>query len=68
MWTLLLGFALAAIEPAGHPGVADPVAFMRARYGEYLSGDVRALALDTYPARGCARVSTPMTRPRAGRR
>lgn len=48
MWTLLLGFALAAIEPAGQPGVADPVAFMRARYGEYLSGNVRALALDTY--------------------
>jgi hypothetical protein len=54
MWKLLLGFALALApagtraEPAGHPGVADPVAFMRARYREYLSGDVRVLALDTY--------------------
>ena len=50
MWKLLLGFALALAPPesAGQAGVADPVAFMRARYAEYLSGDVRALALDTY--------------------
>jgi hypothetical protein len=48
MWTLLLGFALAAVEPAAHPGVADPIAFMRARYAEYRSGNVRVLALDTY--------------------
>jgi hypothetical protein len=50
MWKLLLGFALALApaEPAAHPGVADPIAFMRARYAEYLSGNVRVLALDTY--------------------
>lgn len=54
MWKLILGAALAlapagaAGEPAGHPGVADPIAFMRARYAEYLSGNVRVLALDTY--------------------
>lgn len=54
MWRLILGAALAlvpagaAAEPAGHPGVADPVAFIRARYAEYLSGNVRVLALDTY--------------------
>ncbi|HEV7661552.1 MAG TPA: hypothetical protein VGO55_17065 [Allosphingosinicella sp.] len=48
MWTLILGAALALAEPATHPGVADPVAFMRARYSEYLSGNVRVLALDTY--------------------
>lgn len=48
MWTLILGAALALAEPAGHPGVADPVAFMRARYAEYLGGTVRVLALDTY--------------------
>lgn len=48
MWTLILGAALALAEPAGHAGVADPIAFMRARYAEYRSGNVRVLALDTY--------------------
>lgn len=54
MWKLVLGFALvladanAAAEPPAHPGVADPIAFMRARYAEYLSGSVRGLALDSY--------------------
>ena len=51
MWKLILAAAL-ALAPAGaaaeSAGVADPVAFMRARYGEYLSGNVRVLALDTY--------------------
>jgi len=48
LWTLILGAALALAEPAGHAGVADPIAFMRARYAEYLSGNVLVLALDTY--------------------
>ena len=54
LWKPILGAALAlapagaAAEPAGHAGVADPIAFMRARYAEYLSGNVRVLALDTY--------------------
>jgi hypothetical protein len=48
LWKLILGAALALAEPAGHAGVADPIAFMRARYAEYLSGNVRVLALDTY--------------------
>lgn len=52
MWKLVLALALAAAgtaaEPPVHPGVADPIAFMRDRYAEYLSGNVRVLALDSY--------------------
>jgi hypothetical protein len=57
LWKLISGAALAlapaaaAAEPAGHAGVADPVAFIRARYAEYLSGDVRGVALDTYASK-----------------
>lgn len=49
MWAMLLGLALAAAEPAPYPGVADPMAFMRARYAEYETGhEVSTLATDSY--------------------
>lgn len=49
MWALLMGLALAAAEPEPYPGVADPMAFMRARYAEYETGrEVRTLATDSY--------------------
>ena len=51
MWKLILAVALAAVQaqPPAHPGVADPIAFMRARYAEYEGGgEVRTVALDTY--------------------
>ena len=39
MWTLILGLAMATTEPNPHPGVADPAAFLRARYALYARGE-----------------------------
>ncbi|HYD14116.1 MAG TPA: hypothetical protein VEC11_14815 [Allosphingosinicella sp.] len=49
MWTpiLALAVALGRAEPPAYPGVADPMAFVAARYGEYQHGN-RTIALDSY--------------------
>ena len=54
MWRSIPGLALAlvaagaAAEPSPHPGVADPIAFMAARYADYRGGNPRVLAIDDY--------------------
>ena len=50
MWASIAALAasLGAGEPEPYPGLADPIAFMAARYGEYRRGHRPALATDGY--------------------
>jgi len=51
VWKIILAWAVAAVaaQAPAHPGVADPIAFMRSRYAEYQGGgEVRTVALESY--------------------
>jgi hypothetical protein len=48
MFAALAGLVQEPAEPVPYPGIADPVAFMSARYGEYRRGVRPSLPADTY--------------------